>query len=106
MIHAASPAHEFALGGTYALALKKTQDAYAMCATEHEAWTIPALDFRGVPLGIDIRKVVNLGLTPILDTATAHVQGGKIGIGEARAPMQAFENALRALSQELEASAE
>lgn len=105
MIHAASPAHEYALGGTYADAISKTQDAYEICVTEHEAWTIPNLDFRGIPVGIDIRKVVSLGITPILDTAIAHIEGGKIGIGEARAPMAAFEQALKALAQELEVTA-
>ena len=101
MIHACSPAQEYAFGGMYADALTKTQDAYAMCVTEHEAWTIPNLDFRGLPLGIDIRKVIDLGVTPILDTATAHVEGGMIGIGEARAPLEAFEQALKAFGQEL-----
>lgn len=102
LIHAAAPAHEYALGGNYAEALRKTDEAYAFTAGEHDAWTIPSLDFRGVPLGIDIRKVLKTGITPILDTATAHVKGGKIGIGEARAPLEAFEKALRYFHEGLE----
>ncbi len=103
LIHAAAPAHEFALGGVYTDSLVKTQEAYAFCAGEHDTWVIPSLDFRGVPLGIDIRKVLNTGVTPILDTATVHKHGGKIGIGEARAPQEAFEAALRAFSESLKA---
>jgi hypothetical protein len=103
LIHAAAPAQEAAFGGTYAEALRKTEEAYAFCAGVHEAWTIPNLDFRGVPLGIDIRKVLKMGVTPILDTATAHKDGGKIGIGEARAPREAFEAALRAFANSHEA---
>jgi len=102
LIHAASPAHEYALGGAFADALEKTRKAREFCAGEHSAWTIPTLDFAGVPLGIDIRKVLHSGETPILDTATAHKEGGKIGIGEARAPMEAFESALRTFAQEEE----
>jgi Protein of unknown function (DUF1116) len=102
LIHAAAPVAEFGFGGSYADAVRKTEQAYAFCAGEHEAWTIPNLDFRGVPLGIDIRKVLQTGVAPILDTATAHKDGGKIGIGEARAPMEAFESALRAFSKQVE----
>lgn len=105
LIHAASPVEEFAFGGTYADALRKTEDAYAFCVGEHAVWTIPNLDFRGVPLGIDIRKVLQGGVAPILDTATAHREGGKIGIGEARVPMEAFETALRAFAQKYKGDA-
>ena len=99
LMHAGSPAQGYALGYTYSDSLRKTEDAYAFCAGEHKSWLIPTLDFRGVPLGIDIRKVVKTGITPILDTATAHVDGGKIGIGEARAPMEAFTAALIAFRE-------
>ena len=103
LIHAAAPVEEAAFGGTYADAVRKTEEAYAFCVGEHEAWTIPTLDFRGVPLGIDIRKVLKTGVMPILDTATAHRDGGKIGIGEARAPREAFESALRAFARQTKA---
>lgn len=96
MIHAASPAQEQLMGGSFDDAMEKTEHAYAITAGEHEAWRIPTLDFRGVPLGIDIRKVLEIGRPPLLDTATAHKEGGKIGVGEALAPMEAFERALRA----------
>ncbi len=102
LIHAAAPAHDFGLGGNYAIALTKTEEAYTFCAGQHDAWTLPTLDFRGLPLGIDIRKVLNTGRTPILDTATVHKKGGFIGIGEARAPIQAFEAALRAFRIQIE----
>ncbi|TFH36790.1 MAG: DUF1116 domain-containing protein [Anaerolineales bacterium] len=102
MIHAASPSYANALNNNFADALAKTEDAYAMCVSEHNSWMIPYLDFKGIPFGIDVRKVLQLGITPILDTATVHVNGGKIGIGEARAPFEAFELALKALAIEWE----
>ena len=99
LMHAGAPVQEYALGGNYDEALRKTEEAYAFCAGEHAAWSIPNLGFRGLPLGIDIRKVLQTGIPPILDTATCHVNGGMIGIGEARAPMEAFEAALRAFGK-------
>ena len=50
---------------------------------------MPALGFQGAPLGIDIRKVVQTGITPIIDTAIAHKDPGypKIGGGLVRAPV-------------------
>ncbi len=102
LIHAASPAQGYALGFNYLDSLRKTEEAYAFCAGEHKTWRIPGLDFRGVPLGIDILKVIATGKTPILDTATAHKQGGKIGIGEARAPMEAFDEAMKAFAEMVE----
>ena len=38
-----------------------TLEMYEITAAEHQHFTIPALDFRGTPVGIDIRKVVELG---------------------------------------------
>lgn len=102
MIHAASPSYANALNNAFDDALAKTEDAYAMCVGEHNSWMIPYLDFKGIPFGIDVRRVLQLGITPILDTATVHVNGGKIGIGEARAPFEAFELALKALAIEWE----
>ena len=102
LIHAASPFLDYALGDRFSDALAKTNEAYGFCVGEHDAWTIPALDFRGLPFGIDIRKVLNNGITPILDTATVHKNGGFIGVGEARAPIQAFEEAVRAFRKLIE----
>lgn len=101
LIHVAAPAHEQVLKGTYESALQKTQEAYQITVGEHKSWQLPTLNFRGVPLGIDIRKVVQTGITPLVDTATPHLDGGFIGSGEARAPMEAFEKALREFSASL-----
>ncbi len=99
LIHATAPSQGYALGDSFKVSVAKTQEAYEFCAGEHDTWMIPNLDFRGVPLGIDIRRVIHTGKTPILDTATVHKQGGKIGIGEARAPLEAFEAALLAFME-------
>ena len=70
---------------------------------ENPEWTIPALDYAGVPTGIDIRYVVETGLVPTINTGIAHKEPGigQVGAGVVRAPMACFEAALKALAQEI-----
>jgi hypothetical protein len=67
-------------------------------------WTIPALDFAGVPTGIDVRLVVETGLAPTINTGIAHREPGigQVGAGLVRAPIACFEQAVTALAEELE----
>ena len=62
---------------------------------------IPALDFDGVPSGIDIRKVVRLEIAPIINTGIAHKRAGvgQIGVGVVRAPLDVFHQALTAFGE-------
>jgi hypothetical protein len=95
---AAAPAIVQFIGGTPELALETTRRMYEITLGEHEAFRIPALDFRGVPLGIDIRRVVETGITPAIDTGIAHRQAGvgQIGAGVSEAPLPCFVQALEA----------
>jgi hypothetical protein len=97
---AAAPAIVQLVGGTSQLALDTTRDMYEITLTEHETYRIPALDFRGTPLGIDVRKVVETGITPVIDTGIAHREAGvgQIGAGLSAAPMECFIQALEALA--------
>jgi hypothetical protein len=63
---------------------------------ENPEWTIPAMDYLGVPTGIDIRLVVSSGLTPTINTGIAHKEPGvgQVGAGVVRAPVACFEQAL------------
>jgi hypothetical protein len=65
------------------------------------AWTIPAMDFAGVPTGIDIRLVVETGLAPTINTGIAHRQPGigQVGAGVVKAPLKCFEQALIAFAE-------
>jgi hypothetical protein len=62
---------------------------------------IPALDFEGAPTAIDIRKVVRLGIAPIINTGIAHRRAGvgQIGAGVVRAPLAVFQDALKAFGE-------
>jgi hypothetical protein len=65
------------------------------------AWTIPAMDFAGVPTGIDIRLVVETGLAPTINTGIAHREPGvgQVGAGIVKAPLKCFEDALVAFAE-------
>ena len=71
--------------------------------TENPEWTIPSLDYQGVPTGIDIRRVVETGIVPTINTGIAHREPGvgQVGAGVVKAPMACFEQALRALARRL-----
>ena len=59
--------------------------------------------FSGVPTGIDITKVVKLGVTPVINTGIAHKEPGvgQVGAGVVRAPLACFEQALEAYGAEM-----
>lgn len=99
---AAAPAIVTFVSGTPQDALNATLEMYEITVAEHEHFTIPALDFRGTPTGIDLRAVVSLGITPRVNTGIAHREAGigQIGAGLVRPPMDIFEAALLALAEE------
>jgi hypothetical protein len=99
---AAAPAIAQFVGGTAQDALNATQEMYEICYVEHEHLTIPALNFRGTPLGIDVRKVAETGILPRLNTGIAHKEPGigMVGAGVLRAPRECFQAAYDALKKE------
>jgi hypothetical protein len=98
---AAAPAIVSFVGGTPKDATNATLEMYEICYTEHKFFTIPQLDFRGTPTGIDIRKVVEKGITPRINTGVAHKEAGvgQVGAGLVRPPMSLFEEALVAYAE-------
>jgi hypothetical protein len=98
---AASPAVAGFLGaGGLREAVRITDEMGEIALAAHPHFRIPILDERGTPVGIDIRKVVETGIAPIINTGIAgRVPGtGQIGAGMVRAPLACFEQALRALA--------
>ncbi|MEY4222589.1 MAG: hypothetical protein RL334_1231 [Chloroflexota bacterium] len=98
---AAAPAIVTFVGGTPRDALNATLEMYEITSAEHKHFTMPALDFRGTPTGIDIRKVVELGIAPRINTGIAHKNAGvgQVGAGLVRPPMVIFEQALMAYAE-------
>lgn len=98
---AAAPAIVTFIGGTPKDAMNATMEMYEITTAEHTTFTIPSLGFRGTPTGIDIRKVVELGITPRINTGVAHKNAGvgQIGAGLVRPPMKIFEAALEVYAE-------
>lgn len=104
---AASPAVAGFVGaGGAADALDYTRRMAEITAGRNPEWTIPALDFAGVATGIDVRKVVESGVAPVINTGIAHREPGvgQVGAGIVRAPMACFSAALAALARRLGAA--
>ena len=99
---AASPAVvRFVGAGGMAEAIDVTEEMGEICLGEHPHFRMPTLDDRGTPVGIDVRRVVETGIAPLINTGIAgRVPGtGQIGAGVVRAPLACFEAALEALAE-------
>jgi len=98
---AAAPAIVTFVSGTAQDALHATMEMYEITYGEHKYFTIPPMDFRGTPTGIDLRKVIETGITPRVNTGIAHKEPGigQIGAGLVRPPMVIFEEALVAFAE-------
>ena len=99
---AAAPAIVRFIGGTPAVALAATAEMAHITLGRNTAFTLPPLDFAGTPAGIDIRKVIDNGIAPIINTGIAHKEAGvgQIGAGITRAPISCFAEAVEALAAE------
>ena len=98
----ASPAVAGFVGaGTGSNAAKYTRDMGEITIGENPEWTIPALDYLGVPTGIDIRSVLDTGIMPVINTGIAHRKPGigQVGAGIVRAPQYCFIQALKRLAE-------
>jgi hypothetical protein len=99
---AAAPAVAGFVGaGGFAEALRYTRAMGEIAAGRNPKWGIPALEFAGTPAGIDVRRVVETGIAPAINTGIAHRLAGvgQVGAGVARAPLACFEKALAALAR-------
>jgi len=89
------------VGGTPEEALAYSREMKKITVAVHPTYRMPALGFAGVPIGIDVRKVMQTGIAPIIDTAIAHKEPGHpiIGAGLVRAPLECFKKALIAFGR-------
>jgi hypothetical protein len=97
---AAAPAIVRFVGGSAQDALANTLAMTHITLGRNSAFTLPALDFAGTPAGIDLRRVVDTGILPVINTGIAHKEPGvgQIGAGVTRAPAQCFAQAVKALA--------
>lgn len=102
---AASPAVvRFVGAGSQDDAILFTREMGEISFAVSSHFLLPNMNFEGAPLGIDIRKVVETGIVPVINTGIAHRKPGvgQIGAGVVKAPFGCFEKALAAFSKTLE----
>ena len=97
---AAAPAIVKFVGGSPADAIAFTKRMYTITLAENEEYRIPILDFRGTPTAIDVRKVVETGVLPVINTGIAHKKPGigMVGAGLVKPPEICFRDALEAFA--------
>jgi hypothetical protein len=83
-------------GGTAEGMVEMNRAMYEITVAEHPELKIPYFGFRGVPVGIDVHRVVDTGITPVMDIGIAGKGGGQIGAGVLRGPLACFSAAARA----------
>jgi hypothetical protein len=93
---ATAPAIVQFVGGTPKDAINYTNSMYEITCGENNMFKIPNLNFRGTPTGIDIRKVIETGIRPVINTGIACNRAGvgQVGAGVVNPPMKCFEDAI------------
>jgi hypothetical protein len=96
---AGSPSVAAFVGGSMADAAAMTTQLDSICAGRSSRFKLPTLDWRGTPMGVDVRRVVESGITPKVTTGILHAfdGSGQVGAGVATAPIECFRTALLAL---------
>jgi hypothetical protein len=100
---AAAPAIVQFIGGTPADGIAHTRTMYEITVAEHDAYRVPILDFRGTPVGIDVRRVLRSGILPVINTGIAHREPGigQVGAGVVHPPAECFVAAGQALAAQV-----
>ena len=100
---AAAPAIVRFVGGDASDALRYTHEMYHITLGRNADFALPALSFAGTPTGIDLRRVVESGTAPVINTGIAHRMAGvgQIGAGIARAPLACFSAGLLGIATRL-----
>jgi hypothetical protein len=96
---AAAPALQAYQGGTAEAMVATNLAMYDITVGENPDWKIPYLGYRGTPTGIDAFAVLDRGVLPVIDGGLAGKDGGQIGAGVLRPPMECFEEAVRRLGE-------
>jgi hypothetical protein len=90
------------VGGTIQDGIRYIKQMYEITWAENRNYTIANMDFRGTPVGVDIRKVLQTNILPVITTGIAHKERGRgqVGAGITNPPMECFEKALLAFHKQ------
>lgn len=83
-------------GGSAEIMIERNMQMYAITHGESSTYRIPLFNFRGTPTAVDARKVLDTGISPVMDVGLAGRDGGQIGAGIIRAPRECFIAAMAA----------
>jgi hypothetical protein len=99
---AASPAVAAFLGGSVRDAVRGSEEMRRICLASSR-FSLPLLENRGSPVGVDAAAVVETGVTPAIHTGILHRSdgSGQVGAGVARAPFACFEAAVLEVARRL-----
>lgn len=100
---AAPAVTRFVGSGGFDDALATSEEMMEICLGHNPNFPVPTWNFKGICLGIDARKVVATGITPVINTGIAHKEAGigQIGAGTVHPPLACFEKAIRAYAAKL-----
>ena len=92
----------FVGAGGFSEALEISEEMREIYIDTNPMFQIPTWDFQGACLGLDVRRVVETGITPVINTGIAHRKAGigQVGAGTVHPPLACFEQALEALAAE------
>ena len=92
------------VGGKVEDALNYSIQMNEICESTNQTFTIPPLDFRPTAFGIDLIKVVESNILPIINTGMAHKDPGvgQVGAGLVNPPYECFTKALKYFADHLE----
>ena len=93
----------FVGAGGFQDALRISDEMQEIYADSNPMLLIPGWDFQGAPMGLDIRRVVETGITPVINTGIAHKEAGigQVGAGTVRAPLDCFVKAFEAAAEKI-----
>ncbi|MCR3905440.1 MAG: DUF1116 domain-containing protein [Tenericutes bacterium] len=91
------------VGGAVKQAFDYSKEMHEITTGKHQVFTLPPLDFMQTALGIDMVKVIDTGILPIINTGMAHKKAGvgQVGAGLVNPPMECFEKALESFSKSI-----
>lgn len=98
-----APAITEFIGGTVEYLTAAMMEMYKITVGESTQFDLAMLGGRGTPSGVDIYKVIETGIQPIITTGIAHrLPGiGQVGAGYVRAPLECFTKAAQFIEQSI-----
>lgn len=79
--------------------IAQTREMEKITVARNTNYSIPNMGFEGLPCAIDMFKVIKTGITPCIHGGMIAKDGGLLGAGMARIPMECFEKALTAFAE-------